>query len=122
MQVDQEESAKAKASTAPLPAPDAEGATETVRLISISPNAEETMAYCARVSNPGNQDNPNFAGLLAFCVKHGHWSVFEQANMVVEIQTSRAISPQILRHRSFAFQEFSQRYAKADGVVLYDAR
>lgn len=94
----------------------------SVKLISITPNAEETMAFCARVSNPLNQDNPNIAKLLSYCIQHGHWSVFEQANMVLEISTSRAISPQILRHRSFAFQEFSQRYAEADEFHLFKAR
>lgn len=94
----------------------------SVRLISITPNAEEIMTYCARVSNPLNQNNPEFSRLIAYCIKHGHWSIFEQANMVLEISTSRAISPQILRHRSFAFQEFSQRYAEANGVVKYRAR
>lgn len=93
-----------------------------VKLISITPKAEETMAYCARVSNPKNQDNPEFSRLLAYCVKHGHWSVFEQANMILEISTSRAIAPQILRHRSFSFQEFSQRYSSVDDFVTYRAR
>lgn len=93
-----------------------------VKLVSITPNAEQTMAYCARVSNPDNQSNPNVARLLAYCIKHGHWSVFEQANMIIEINTSRAIAPQILRHRSFSFQEFSQRYSKADHFVPFRAR
>lgn len=83
------------------------------RLISISENAEALMAYCARVSSP-NQDNPNIKGLLRYCAKHGHWSVFELATMVIEINTTRAISSQILRHRSFSFQEHSQRYAKVE--------
>lgn len=95
---------------------------DSVRLISITPRAEETMAYCARVSNPKNQDNPNIARLLGYCIQHGHWSVFEQANLVLEITTSRAIAPQILRHRSFAFQEFSQRYAEADDFLPFKAR
>ena len=69
------------------------------------------MAYVARVSNPSNQENPNYAGLLRYCIKHNHWSVFEQAFMTVEIHTTRAIAAQILRHRSFTYQEFSQRYA-----------
>ena len=88
------------------------------RLISITPNAEETIAYCARVSNPNNQENHETVDrLLGYCVKHGHWSVFEMANIVMEINTTRAISPQILRHRSFSFQEFSQRYASTlDGL------
>ncbi len=97
-------------------------ASPLAKLISITPRAEETMAYCARVSNPENQDNPKIDKLLAFCIKNGHWSVFEQANMVIEINTSRAIAPQILRHRSFSFQEFSQRYAAATGYVTYEAR
>ena len=69
------------------------------------------MAHIARVSNPDNQDNPNYAGLLKYCIKHNHWSVFEQSSMTLEIETTRAIAAQILRHRSFTFQEFSQRYA-----------
>lgn len=95
---------------------------QDVRLISITPQAEETMAYCARVSNPLNQENPQIAKLLNYCIRHGHWSVFEQANMVLEVTTSRAIAPQILRHRSFAFQEFSQRYAEASDISLFRAR
>ena len=82
-----------------------------VCLISVTPDAEKTIGYIARVSNPANQENPKVAGLLKYCIKHGHWSVFEQAMMTLEINTTRAISPQILRHRSFTFQEFSQRYA-----------
>lgn len=96
--------------------------SEDVKLISITPDAEKVMAYCARVSNPENQDNPHIEKLLAYCAKHGHWSVFEQANIVMEIQTSRAIAPQILRHRSFSFQEFSQRYSQADEYLLTLAR
>lgn len=87
-----------------------------IKLISLTPAAEKTMGYIARVSNPANQDNPSVAGLLKYCIKHGHWSVFEQAHMTVEINTTRAIAAQILRHRSFTFQEFSQRYA--DSSVL----
>ena len=83
----------------------------TVKLVSISPDAEKTMAYIARVSNPNNQDNEKFAGLLRYCIQHNHWSVFEQSSMTLEIETTRAIAAQILRHRSFTFQEFSQRYA-----------
>jgi len=83
-----------------------------VKLISVTPNAEETIAYCARVSNPNNQENhETMDKLLGYCIRHGHWSVFEMANLVLEVNTTRAISPQILRHRSFTFQEFSQRYA-----------
>jgi len=83
----------------------------TVRLISVTPDAEKTMAYVARVSNPANQDNESYAGLLRYCIKHNHWSVFEQAFMTLEIETNRGIAAQILRHRSFTYQEFSQRYA-----------
>ena len=82
-----------------------------IKFISVTPDAEKTMAYVARVSNPNNQDNDQFAGLLRYCIKHGHWSVFEQAHMTVEINTTRGLAAQILRHRSFTFQEFSQRYA-----------
>lgn len=81
------------------------------KLVWITPDAEKVIGYCARVSNPSNQDNPDVARLLRYCVGHGHWSIFEQASMCVEIKTTRAIAAQILRHRSFAFQEFSQRYA-----------
>ncbi len=83
----------------------------TVKLISVTPDAEKTIAYIARVSNPKNQDNEKFAGLLKYCIKHGHWSVFEQAHMTLEIETTRGLAAQILRHRSFTYQEFSQRYA-----------
>ena len=82
-----------------------------IKLVSVTPDAEKTMAYVARVSNPKNQDNEKFAGLLRYCIQHGHWSVFEQAHMTVEINTTRGLAAQILRHRSFTFQEFSQRYA-----------
>ena len=76
------------------------------------------MAYIARVSNPNNQDNPSFEGLLKYCIAHEHWSVFEQSFMTLEIETTRGIAAQILRHRSFTFQEFSQRYA--DSSLLGD--
>ena len=82
-----------------------------VSLVSVSPDAEKHMAYCARVSNPNNQQNDNYAGLLKYCIKHQHWSIFEQAFMTLEINTTRGLAAQILRHRSFTFQEFSQRYA-----------
>ena len=82
-----------------------------VKLISVTPDAEQTMAYVARVSNPNNQENPNYAKLLGYCIKHNHWSVFEQAFMTLEIETTRGLAAQILRHRSFTYQEFSQRYA-----------
>ena len=86
----------------------------TVKFISITPDAEKTMAYIARVSNPKNQDNENFSGLLRYCIKHQHWSVFEQSSMTLEIETTRGIAAQILRHRSFTYQEFSQRYADSN--------
>ncbi len=83
----------------------------SVKLIQATPNPEENMAYIARVSNPANQENPNYAKLLGYCIKHNHWSVFEQSFMTLEIETNRGIAAQILRHRSFTYQEFSQRYA-----------
>ena len=82
-----------------------------VKFVSITPDAEKMMAYIARVSNPKNQDNENFSGLLKYCIKHNHWSVFEQSSMTLEIETTRGLAAQILRHRSFTYQEFSQRYA-----------
>ncbi len=97
-----------------------------VNLVSVTPKAEETMGYVARVSNPKNQENPNVSGLLSYCIKHGHWSVFEQAHMTVEINTTRGLAAQILRHRSFTFQEFSQRYADtnllAEEIPMFDLR
>ena len=99
---------------------------QQVKLVTVTPKAEETMGYVARVSNPNNQDNPNVAGLLGYCIKHQHWSVFEQAHMTVEIETTRGLAAQILRHRSFTFQEFSQRYAAtnllADEIPMFDLR
>ena len=82
-----------------------------VKLVSITPDAEKTMAYIARVSNPSNQENEKYSGLLKYCIKHNHWSVFEQSSMTLEIETTRGLAAQILRHRSFTYQEFSQRYA-----------
>ena len=82
-----------------------------VSFVTVTPDAEKTMAYVARVSNPNNQENEKFAGLLRYCIQHQHWSVFEQAHMTLEIETTRGLAAQILRHRSFTFQEFSQRYA-----------
>ena len=97
-----------------------------VKLVTVTPDAESQMAYIARVSNPKNQDNENFARLLKYCIKHGHWSVFEQAYMTMEINTTRGIAAQILRHRSFTFQEFSQRYADVglldSGIPVPDLR
>ena len=87
---------------------------QNIKLISVTPDAEKHMAYVARVSNPKNQDNEKFAGLLKYCIEHGHWSVFDQAHMTVEINTTRGLAAQILRHRSFTYQEFSQRYADAN--------
>jgi len=89
-----------------------------VKLVSVSPDAEKHIAYCARVSNPSNQENDSFSGLIKYCIKHQHWSIFEQSFMTLEIETSRAIAAQVLRHRSFTFQEFSQRYA--DSSMLAD--
>jgi thymidylate synthase (FAD) len=86
-------------------------------------NAEEIIAYCARVSNPENQKNSETAPrLLKFLIKHGHWSPFEMVDMTVEIKTSRAIAAQILRHRSFSFQEFSQRYSEAQSLEKLELR
>ena len=97
-----------------------------VSLVSVSPDAEKLMAYCARVSNPNNQNNDNYAGLLRYCIKHQHWSIFEQAFMTLEINTTRGLAAQILRHRSFTFQEFSQRYADVKNMgemfVIREAR
>ena len=90
-----------------------------ITLVSVTPDAEKHIAYVARGSNPQNQENEKFSGLLKYCIKHGHWSVFEQAYMTLEINTTRAIAAQILRHRSFTYQEFSQRYADSNllGVI-----
>ena len=87
-----------------------------VKFLSATPDAEKHMAYCARVSNPSNQNSDSFSGLLKYCIKHQHWSIFEQAFLTVEINTTRGIAAQILRHRSFTYQEFSQRYA--DSTLL----
>ena len=98
----------------------------TVKLISITPDAEKHIAYCARVSNPNNQDNENIAKLLKYCIDHKHWSIFEMAFMTLEINTTRGLAAQILRHRSFTFQEFSQRYADAsllsEQIPLFELR
>ena len=97
-----------------------------IKLISVTPEAEKTIGYVARVSNPNNQANPKVAGLLKYCIQHQHWSIFEQAFMTVEIETTRGLAAQILRHRSFTFQEFSQRYADtnllADEIPMFDLR
>ena len=89
----------------------------TAKLISVTPDAEKHMAYCARVSNPANQENEKFSGLLKYCVKHQHWSIFEQAYMTLELTTTRGIAAQVLRHRSFTYQEFSQRYADSSRLM-----
>lgn len=98
----------------------------SVKLISITPDAEKNIAYCARVSNPSNQENENYAKLLKYCIDHGHWSVFEMAFLTLEINTTRGIAAQILRHRSFTFQEFSQRYADTtllgEDIPLFELR
>lgn len=83
--------------------------------------AEGIIAYCARVSSP-NQSNPDYEKLLRYCIREKHWSIFEMADMTVEITTTRAIAAQILRHKSFSFQEHSQRYAEVQGYEAYDAR
>ena len=89
---------------------------QQVKLVSVSPNAEEQIAYCARVSNPANQDNDKFAGLLRYCIKHKHWSIFEHAYLTLELNTTLAIATQVLRHRSFTYQQFSQRYADSTAL------
>lgn len=88
-----------------------------IKLISVTPDAEKMMAYCARVSNPNNQENDNYSKLLKYCIEHQHWSIFEQAFLTLEINTTRGIAAQILRHRSFTFQEFSQRYADTSLLI-----
>ena len=85
-----------------------------VNFVNITAEPEYTMSYIARVSNPNNQQNEDYAGLLKYCIKHEHWSVFEQSFMTLEIETTRGLAAQILRHRSFTFQEFSQRYADSN--------
>ena len=98
----------------------------SAKLLNATPDAEKNVAYCARVSNPNNQDNSSIAGLLNYCIKHKHWSIFEMAFMTVEINTNRGIAAQILRHRSFTFQEFSQRYADtthlAEEIPMFSLR
>jgi len=93
------------------------------KLVWITPDAESVIGYCARVSNPANQDNPDVTRLLRYCVSHGHWSIFEMASMCIEVKTTRAIAAQLLRHRSFSFQEFSQRYATVvEDIVVPEMR
>jgi len=94
---------------------------QKVKLVTVTDNAEEIVVYCARVSSP-NQSFRDPERLLNYCAKHKHWSIWEQADMTVEITTSRAISAQLIRHRSFCFQEFSQRYAETQGYQFPEAR
>ena len=98
----------------------------SVKLVTVTPDAEKTMGYVARVSNPNNQENPKVAGLLKYCINHQHWSVFEHAHMTLEIETTRGIAAHVLRHRSFTFQEFSQRYADSSmlssSIPMFDLR
>jgi thymidylate synthase (FAD) len=93
-----------------------------VKLVHITPECEKHITYCARVSNPNNQDNKEYEKLLSYCIKNNHYSIFEMVNMCLEITTSRAISAQILRHKSFSFQEFSQRYTESTEFEDYNAR
>lgn len=92
--------------------------SSSVELVSVTPDAEKLIAYCARVSNPKNQDNDAFEGLIKYCIKNRHWSIFQMADMTVEINCQMPIATQILRHRSFEFQQFSQRYADATELNL----
>ena len=95
----------------------------TVSLVHTTPDAEKLIAYMARVSNPDNQDNPESERLIRYLIKHKHWSPFEMVNMCVKIETTRSVAAQILRHRSFSFQEFSQRYAQvAEPAVIPQLR
>ena len=94
----------------------------TAKLVWVTPDAEQLIGKIARVSNPANEDNPNVEKLIRYLIKHKHWSPFEMASMCVEIKTTRAIAPQILRHRSFSFLEFSQRYAVATEINVPDLR
>jgi thymidylate synthase (FAD) len=97
-----------------------------VKLISVTPDAEKIIAYCARVSNPKGQDSENISKLLKYCIDHKHWSIFEMSHLTLEINTTRGLAAQILRHRSFSFQEFSQRYSDAsllnEEIPLFDLR
>lgn len=98
----------------------------SVKLISLTPDAEKNIAYCARVSNPNNQNSHNISKLLKYCIDHKHWSIFEMAHLTLELNTTRGLAAQILRHKSFSFQEFSQRYADtsllSDDIPLFDLR
>lgn len=94
----------------------------SVNVVWITPNAEANIAFVARVSNPDNQHNTSYEGLVKYLIKHQHWSPFEMASACLEIETTRDIARQILRHRSFSFQEFSQRYAVAQSFETFEAR
>ncbi len=94
----------------------------TAKLVWVTPDAERLIGKLARVSNSANEDNPNVERLIKYLIKHKHWSPFEMASMCVEIQTTRAIGAQILRHRSFSFQEFSQRYAEVTEIEVPQLR
>lgn len=94
----------------------------TTRLIWATPNADQHIGYIARVSNPANQENPDVAGLIRYCYRNGHWSVFEMVSACIEIETTRDIARQILRHRSFSFQEFSQRYQSVSELPKAELR
>jgi thymidylate synthase (FAD) len=89
----------------------------SVKLVTITPDSEKLIAYCARVSNPSNQNNEDITKLLKYCIENKHWSITEQASMTVEINTTIAIATQILRHKSFCFQQFSQRYATVNKLT-----
>jgi thymidylate synthase (FAD) len=97
-----------------------------VKLVNVTPDAEKIISYCARVSNPNNQNSDNYAKLLKYCIDHKHWSIFEMATLIVEINTTRGLAAQILRHKSFYFQEFSQRYADttllAEEIPIFELR
>lgn len=97
-----------------------------VKLVSVTPDAEKLISYCARVSNPTGQDNPSYTKLLKYCIDHKHWSIFEMAQLTLEINTTRGLAAQILRHKSFSFQEFSQRYADStllsEEIPLFELR
>jgi len=93
-----------------------------VKFIHATPEAEKIIGYCARVSNPANQDNPDVSKLLSYCVRNKHWSIFEMGTLCLEIITTRAIAAQILRHKSFSFQEFSLRYSEANSYISCEAR
>jgi len=98
----------------------------SVKLISITPDAEKLIAYCAKVSNPKGQTDQNYTKLLKYCIDHKHWSIFEMSHLTLELNTTRGLAAQILRHRSFNFQEFSQRYADttllSEEIPLFDLR